>query len=228
MTAADRYRQEAERLYSPTVESYAERDHERWAKGSGIIEALKEVVAEKRPKSVLELGVGTGRYFPFMTGQRFVGVDVSPTMLAVAKDRTDLLAGNGFTSIDLVEAEIGAWLSGSAGAELERFDLVYSIGCIGLHVPVTVKLMRLIRARMRPGALLYMQTTQAPLRRRVKNWPRELINRFQQGTTFDLWTTPLALRWHFKAAGLDCEWIRRDSKPWRGRPMLLSLARAPG
>jgi predicted TPR repeat methyltransferase len=66
-----------------------------------------------RPLAVLDLGCGTGQVAAAMAGQghRFVGVDLSPKMLAQARER------NVYAQLDL--AEIHVWLQ---GAESESFD----------------------------------------------------------------------------------------------------------
>jgi SAM-dependent methyltransferase len=78
----------------------------------------------------LDLGCGTGRYFWALRGVReLVGVDVSAAMLAEAQRPVD----TGIVSVPSVRLIQGDFLA----VELPRgtFDLVYSIGVLGEHVP---------------------------------------------------------------------------------------------
>lgn len=83
-----------------------------------------------REITALDLGCGTGRYFWALRHVReLVGVDVSAAMLAQARqpvDSGDIRVG----TLRLIEADF-------LNVELPaaRFDLVYSIGVLGEHVP---------------------------------------------------------------------------------------------
>lgn len=56
--------------------------------------ALTEAVCELDPKSVLEVGVGTGlTLYRYPPSSRIVGVDISTEMLKIARNRADKLAG---------------------------------------------------------------------------------------------------------------------------------------
>jgi ubiquinone/menaquinone biosynthesis C-methylase UbiE len=68
-------------LYDSVAERYAASD----GRAAPILKSLvNELVAEKRPSSVLDLGCGAGRYFPVLKGDLIVGVDLSVGMLKQA------------------------------------------------------------------------------------------------------------------------------------------------
>jgi len=84
--------------------------------------------------AVLDVGCGTGRFFPALTNVReIVGVDASPAMLARAGERvaaTCLPA-----AVSLIEGDVE-----TIRLEAGHFDLAYSIGVLAEHVPLTQRL----------------------------------------------------------------------------------------
>ncbi len=99
-----------------------------------------------RDLSVLDLGCGTGRYFWALQGVAdLVGLDASPAMLARARHphfanrvtaaRTTLVEGDLLT----VTFEPG------------RFDLVYSIGVLAEHAPLTPEVVALVARWLKPA-----------------------------------------------------------------------------
>jgi SAM-dependent methyltransferase len=83
-----------------------------------------------REITALDLGCGTGRYFWALRNvTELVGVDVSAAMLAEAKRPVDA-AHVRVRDVKLIE---GDFLS--VPLDADKFDLVYSIGVLGEHVP---------------------------------------------------------------------------------------------
>jgi SAM-dependent methyltransferase len=95
---------------------------------------------------VLDLGCGTGRYFWSLTRvRRLVGVDASAAMLARARhpyQATSIAA----ESVTLIEGDLMTQTFPSAS-----FDLVYSIGVLAEHAPLTREILQSVHAWLRPG-----------------------------------------------------------------------------
>ena len=92
-----------------------------------------------RPLSILDLGCGTGQVAAAMAGQghRFVGVDLSPKMLAQAKDR------NVYAQLEL--AEIHAWLRDAKERSFDALcaaDVLIYIGAIETLFRDTARILR--------------------------------------------------------------------------------------
>jgi SAM-dependent methyltransferase len=99
-----------------------------------------------RPIDVLDLGCGTGRYFFALENvRRLVGVDASDAMLAEARrpPHEDRVRAE---SIGLVRGD----LLTCTFAE-EEFDLVYSVGVLAEHAPLTRELAIRVHAWLKPG-----------------------------------------------------------------------------
>ena len=212
----------AELHYSSQASTYALNDERKWERPSDTAKALLGFCREHRPKRVLELGVGTGRYFPFLLGDEYVGVDVCEPMLEHARERDGILRGQGFTSIRLVNDEVNAFLSRpSAG-----FDFIFSVGCLGFHIPITPALLQSLAGAMSAGGHLFLQTTQRSrrwaLRRQLQYWRNVLTGR-EDNYSFFCASTPRRLRGAAAAAGLRTEWIREETARWYDKSMLLSL-----
>lgn len=99
-----------------------------------------------REISALDLGCGTGRYFRALRNVRdLVGVDVSPAMLAEARHPLGASSVR-VASLTLLE---GDFLT--VALDSGRFDLVYSIGVLGEHVPFDAAIARRVHGWLRPG-----------------------------------------------------------------------------
>jgi len=96
--------------------------------------------------AALDLGCGTGRYFwALRQARELVGVDVSPAMLEQARAPVDagaIVVGN----LTLLE---GDFLT--VTLDPSHFDLVYSIGVVGEHVPFDQLLARRVYQWLRDG-----------------------------------------------------------------------------
>ena len=94
----------------------------------------------------LDLGCGTGRYFRALRHvHELVGVDVSAAMLAEARHPLDADA----VQIEKLSLVQGDFLT--VPLEASRFDLVYSIGVLGEHVPFDLAIARRVHAWLVPG-----------------------------------------------------------------------------
>jgi SAM-dependent methyltransferase len=98
------------------------------------------------PIDALDLGCGTGRYFWALTGvQSLEGVDASAAMLAQA-ERPYRQSEITVPKITLREGDLL-----SLALPAASFDLVYSIGVLAEHTPLTASLVARVRQWLRPG-----------------------------------------------------------------------------
>jgi len=117
----------------------------------GATRALAEWLREAtlrfdHPIDVLDLGCGTGRYFFALENvHRLVGLDASGAMLAEAKQppHQDLVRAN---SVTLVNGDLLTHAFGQ-----EEFDLVYAVGVLAEHTPLTRALVDRVRTWLKPG-----------------------------------------------------------------------------
>ena len=102
------------------------------------------------PISVLDLGCGTGRYFPALGPvgpaqhiRELVGIDASESML----DRARLvLPGGDAAGTTLIRGDLE-----TCRFEPGRFDLVYAIGVLAEHAPLTDALAQRVFGWLSPG-----------------------------------------------------------------------------
>ena len=99
-----------------------------------------------REITALDLGCGTGRYFwALRRVRKLVAIDVSPAMLAHATRPVDA----DDVRIDELTLIEGDFLT--AAIEPGMFDLVYSIGVLGEHVPLDTAVVWRVVQWLRPG-----------------------------------------------------------------------------
>ena len=92
--------------------------------------------------SVLDLGCGTGRYFSSVdNAERYVGVDISPSMLALAKNPVR----KGVVPVQLIQGDLS-----SIEFKPHSFDLIFSIGVLGEHIPFTVQFCNKVCSMLKP------------------------------------------------------------------------------
>jgi SAM-dependent methyltransferase len=99
-----------------------------------------------RPIDVLDLGCGTGRYFFALDNvRRLVGLDASDAMLAEARRPPHQ---------ELVHAESVTLVHGDLLTHPfadDEFDLVYSVGVLAEHAPLTRALVEHVLTWLKPG-----------------------------------------------------------------------------
>jgi SAM-dependent methyltransferase len=98
------------------------------------------------PIDALDLGCGTGRYFWALAGVRsLVGVDASPAMIAQARHpyRAEAITA---ATITLIEGDLLTQVFPAAS-----FDLVYSVGVLAEHAPLTITLIADVARWLRAG-----------------------------------------------------------------------------
>jgi SAM-dependent methyltransferase len=121
---------------------------------------------------VLDLGCGTGRYFWALRHvKELVGIDVSPAMLAEARQPVDAGAIR-VGKMTLIEGDFLAQTF-----ERDRFDLVYSIGVLGEHVPLDQQIAARVHQWLAPGGrfaftAVHRESFSVPrtLKRRAGEW----------------------------------------------------------
>ncbi|WP_437670144.1 SAM-dependent methyltransferase [Sorangium sp. So ce131] len=154
--------------------SYDDTVHRFWAAYGAMQQVIAEVMAaallDKEAASLLVVGVGTGSEVKQLArytgaGVRFTGVDPSPEMLAVAREK---LAAEGLIERTSLHAcELRALARGPL------FDGAQMIGVLH-HVPgneARLELLREIAGRLKPGApfVIGCRTGDDPLLRAVED-----------------------------------------------------------
>jgi SAM-dependent methyltransferase len=130
------------------------------------------------PIDALDLGCGTGRYFWAVRGVgSLIGLDASPAMLEEAR-RPYHADRIGTSSVSLIRGDL---LTHSF--EAARFDLVYSIGVLAEHVPLTDALVARVAEWLRPGGR-FAFTTVHPASPSIPRTPGRRIGMWIEPVTF--------------------------------------------
>jgi SAM-dependent methyltransferase len=99
------------------------------------------------PVAVLDLGCGTGRYFRALNHVReLVGVDASESMLERARLAAASIESG--PAVTLVRGDLETCVF-----DRERFDIVYSIGVLAEHAPLTRALVSRVFTWLAPGGV---------------------------------------------------------------------------
>ncbi len=122
-----------------------------------------------RPIAVLDLGCGTGRYFQSLTNVReLVGVDASESML----ERARLAAPASIPSLTLIRGDVE-----TCALEPGRFDLVYSIGVLAEHAPLTAALAARVFTWLAPGGAFAFTAVHPESFSVTQSWKRRVGRR---------------------------------------------------
>jgi SAM-dependent methyltransferase len=114
--------------YDTNAVNYIRYDEQNPQTNLDIKKGIEKLVFEKNPALVLDVGCGSGRYFPFLKGEMIVGVDLSTRMLK---------CGRKFKHINLIQADIF-----NLPFKENIFDLIISMSIIGENCPLTMKLLK--------------------------------------------------------------------------------------
>lgn len=136
-----------ERFYRTHSDAFASKRTRFWPGMQQVLDALPAP-----PGSVLDVGCGHGRFAAMLQDRgyssRFVGVDGSPTLLDLARERDDLLPDCRFECVDVIEAP--------ESIPRGPFDLV-TLFAVVHHIPSAERRAALIRSlakRVSPGGTL--------------------------------------------------------------------------
>lgn len=172
------YEREVAGLYNQAYSrQYRENDEEaiRGDEGKHTTETLRTLSESfARDIAILDLGCGTGRYFHCLRRvAKLTGIDISPHMLAHAK--TPIRAEQLDISPDRIELICGDILT--LNITEETFDLIYAIGVLAQHSPLTVELCNKLRALLTPGGKLFFTAVDVASQRKRRTLKRRLAER---------------------------------------------------
>jgi SAM-dependent methyltransferase len=129
-------------------------------------ERLRKISASfDKPIAVLDLGCGTGRYFHCLqNAQSLVGVDVSESMLKIAKENPVRQVEITACDIHLIHDDIQL-----VTFPADSFDFVYCVGVFGDFIPISLTFIARIREWLKSGGVAFMtiMESQPP---RAKTW----------------------------------------------------------
>ncbi len=127
------------------------RDHVSGRMWAGMISQMASSFSHRI--AVLDLGCGTGRYFHSVTNaERYVGVDISPAMLELAKKPVR----KSVVPVQLIQGDIY-----NVQFRPRSFDLIFSIGVLGDHAPFTVEFCNKVWSMLKPGGKIFFTVMDA-------------------------------------------------------------------
>jgi len=127
------------------------RDHISDRMWAGMISEIASSFSHRI--AVLDLGCGTGRYFHSVNNaERYVGVDISPGMLELAKKPVR----KSVVPVRLVRGELY-----SIQFKPKSFDLIFSIGVLGDHIPFTVQFCNRVCSMLKPRGKVFFSVMDA-------------------------------------------------------------------
>lgn len=152
-------------LYSTLAEDYDVLSSVYRLLGAGRL-ALRgiDALGLQAGDTVVDLGCGTGTYLPRLAEEvgpsgRVVGVDLSPEMLAQARDRV-----SGLEQVELVEADIRTF---ELPAELDAALATFALEMVPAYDQVIARVCRVLRPARGRIAVMGLRESEA--------WPRWLV-----------------------------------------------------
>lgn len=130
-------------LYSTKAEEYQMGNHNPDV--IYIANYLENFTKRNIPQRVLDLACGAGRYFLSIKAQTLVGIDISLSMLKKVKIEENIFISIG----DIFYLPF----------KDNCFDLVYSIGTLGEHVPLTSGVVSEVKRVLKPTGTFIFTTT---------------------------------------------------------------------
>lgn len=210
-TPSTPWAERAARLYDgPYARRYRECDDGLVDVGAtrALADWLREVTNRfAHPIDVLDLGCGTGRYFFALDNVRhLVGLDASGAMLEEARHppHADLVRAESTT---LVQGDLLTHALGHG-----EFDLVYSVGVLAEHTPLTRDLVQRVHSCLRPGGRFAFTTVHPESHTVSRGFARRLAHTLQP-----LMPGPVGKVLHTRlmAGGMyaDERWVRTQLTP---------------
>jgi phosphatidylethanolamine/phosphatidyl-N-methylethanolamine N-methyltransferase len=108
-------------------------------------------------KTILEVGVGTGKNLPYYTGQRVTGIDISDKMLEMARIKNRRLRKE--ADLRIADAQALPFADGSFDAALATF--------VFCSMPDPVKGLREVKRVVKNGGKIYLMEHVRPTRSRL-------------------------------------------------------------
>lgn len=162
---------DAREYYKNTAEEYFISDKDKPMHNLSA-KRLREISQTNSFENVLDIGCGTGRYFPCVYGYRkFIGVDISPEMLNFSRQKVSSLHNNGFQHVVFIESDIYEITKNID----ESFDFIYSIGLIGYHIPFDREIAQMIFNLLNKNGLFLVVTVQDKLISKIRKKLRIIL-----------------------------------------------------
>jgi ubiquinone/menaquinone biosynthesis C-methylase UbiE len=123
----------------------------------GLRRKFFEKVNADNPKTIIEIGVGTGKNLPYYRGQHVTGIDISDKMLKSARLKNQKLKKG--ADLRVADAQALPFADGSFDAALATF--------VFCSVPDPVKGLREVKRVVKNGGKIYLMEHVRPTRSRL-------------------------------------------------------------
>jgi SAM-dependent methyltransferase len=186
-----------------------------------------------RPVTVVDFGCGTGRYFHALQNvQRLYGIDISPFMLAEARNPVKSAAG--VKDMVLLQGGVDRLAELPPGS----VDFVYSVGVLAEHCVLDVELCDTVHRVLRDGGLFYFSVADKANRRlRPRSMKRRVLELafpllpkrvrvFLARRWLDLSLSRADLERIFSASAFGCGLVESETllpSSWTGRHFYCTL-----